>query len=313
MWVSRATCAGMGWRAFVPAALLCALAVPVIAASNFDSQSPATSMQSRERRAVYDTAELRRTEACLSPGESVPAPERSLFYNNTNWSVSIAYPNWASARILGEIHYILISERMGYQVHLFDTNALYSSHPINYAAGCRDGDDTSGDTCSIDQPLVHYTVETWMAGYRRSSALPEQLRPTLLRTLDYPLLDQYFIWGDVLDAGLNSQCRVMLDDYRAYQRQAGRNMNASHHDCEDVAAYFDSWQDVYEMLGRDVVSECSVLDADDNAHSGGLRFVDRYVKLTGDTAVECRFVTSGRDISCILDLLLRHVCFFQPD
>ena len=310
----------MGWRALVPAAFLCALAVPFIAAKNFDSQiralpsSPAISMQSRERRAIYDTAELRRTEACLSPGASVPTPERALFYNNTNWSVSIAYPNWASARILGEMHYILISERMGYQVHLFDTNALYSSHPINYAAGCRDGDDTSGDTCNIDQPLVHYTVETWMAGYRRSSALPEQLKPTLLRTLDYPLLDQYFIWGDVLDAGLNSQCRVMLDDYRAYQRQAGHKMNASyHHNCADVAEYFDSWQDVYEMLGRDAVSECSVLDTDDNSHAGGLRFVDRYIELTGDTAVECRFVKSGIGISCILDLLLRHACFSQPD
>jgi hypothetical protein len=40
-----------------------------------------------------------------------------------------------------------------------------------------------------------------MAGFRRASQLPEEIRPVLLRTLDYPLLDQYFIWPDVRDAG----------------------------------------------------------------------------------------------------------------
>lgn len=283
-------------------AVVCGFLLPLVTTRNDDIQGRAVwssaasdtgdGMQSRGRRAVYDTAELRRTEACLSAGP-VLAPVRSLFYNETNWSVSVAYPNWASARILAEVHYILISELMGYEVHLFDTNALYSSHPINYAAGCRDGDDTSGDTCNIDQPLVHYTVETWMAGYRRSSALPQELKPVLLRTLDYPLLDQYFIWGDVLEAALNSHCRLMLDDYRAYQPQhAEKERNFSGHECAEVWRYFDSWRDVYDMLGRDVVSECSALDADVNAHTGGARFVDRYIELTGDAAVQCRWVRS---------------------
>jgi len=32
---------------------------------------------------------------------------------------------------------------------------------INYAAGCRDGDDRSGKSCNISDPIVHITVETW--------------------------------------------------------------------------------------------------------------------------------------------------------
>jgi hypothetical protein len=56
----------------------------------------------------------------------------------------VLYANWASARIGGEISYILLSEVMGdYKAYLFDTDAIFSSHVINYAAGWRDGDDIS--------------------------------------------------------------------------------------------------------------------------------------------------------------------------
>jgi len=41
-----------------------------------------------------------------------------------------------------------------------------------------------------------------MAGYRRVAQLPEMLRPTLLRTMDLPIIDTYFIWPSVRDAGL---------------------------------------------------------------------------------------------------------------
>ena len=236
------------------------------------------------RRLVYKTAELRRTEACLSTG-AVPSSLYSMIYNGSSWSVSIAYPNWASARILGEIHYILMTEVLRYEAHLFDTNAIYSSHPINYAAGCRDGDETTGDSCNVERPLVHYTVETWMAGYRRTAGLPSDIRPSLLRTLDYPLLDQFFIWADMLEKAKESECKVLLDDYRAYQSHSSPNGTSL--DCFEASRYFDNWLDVYEKLGPEVLSECSVMDAEVDAHSGGARLVDRYVELTGDASVAC--------------------------
>ena len=105
---------------------------------------------------MYNTRILRRTKyKCL--GDDVEA-NRTLSYNSTSREVSIAYPNWASARICGEISYILLSEVLGYKAYLFDTDYIFSAHPVNYAAGCRDGDDTSGRDCNIDDPLVHITV-----------------------------------------------------------------------------------------------------------------------------------------------------------
>ena len=32
---------------------------------------------------------------------------------------------------------------------------------INYAAGCRDGDERSGEGCNISDPIVHIAVEAW--------------------------------------------------------------------------------------------------------------------------------------------------------
>ena len=43
-----------------------------------------------------------------------------------------------------------------------------------------------------------------MAGYRRVAQLPETLQPVLLRTMDLPIIDTYFIWPSVRDAGKNT-------------------------------------------------------------------------------------------------------------
>jgi len=81
-------------------------------------------------------------------------------------------------------------------------------------------------------------------GHRRAVAgLPEPIRPQLVRTLDYPLLDNYLIWPDELEAGLKTACRPMLDDHRAY-----RMRNKSTAICQAAADFFDPWQKVYARL-----------------------------------------------------------------
>ncbi len=68
---------------------------------------------------MYDTRIVRRTKyKCL---HDAVEGNRTLSYNSTSREVSIAYAIWASARICGEISYILLSEVLGYKAYLFDT------------------------------------------------------------------------------------------------------------------------------------------------------------------------------------------------
>jgi hypothetical protein len=254
--------------------------VTMTAQSSSDARDLAGGGGSSTRRLIYPTKKLWRSNKCLPDAVD---EKYFLYYNGTAHNVSIAYANWASARILAEISYILISEVLGFKSHLFDTAAIYSSHPINYAAGCVDGDDLIGETCDVSKPLVHLTVETWMAGYRRTRRLPRNVKPVLLATLEYPLLDEYFIWPDVRDSGIESVCSTLLDDYRAYQT---KNNSL----CPHPSIFFDPWQEVYAKLkaksagGTSLVRSCTIMDSDDISD----RDTARYTQLTGDTGVQCQ-------------------------
>ena len=189
---------------------------------------------------IYPIKERRRTRAakCF---EEAKDELRSLNYGGGNHPVSVAFPSWNSGRVTSEITYILLSEVMGYKSHLLDTGTIISAHPVNYAAGCRDADDRSGVGCNVSKPIVHITVETWMAGYRALSKLPDNIRPTLLRTMDLPIIDTWFIHAYVRDEALKSRCRVMLDDYRAYKI-------TNNTDCAAAHTFFDSWQTVLQRF-----------------------------------------------------------------
>ena len=236
---------------------------------------------------MYDTRILRRTKyKCL---HDAVEENRTLSYNSTSREVSISYGNWASARICGEISYILLSEVLGYKAYLFDTDSIFSSHPINYAAGCI-ADDLSGRDCNIDDPLVHITVESWMGGFRRVNMLPERLRPVMLSTLDVTLLDQYFIWPDMFDS-YKANCRRLLDDYRTYSFPDD-TITA----CPHVSSVFTPWKSVYDTFqnmsyqnaqGKDqkLIVRCSDMTEADGRDAATL---ERYTRLTGDAEVSCR-------------------------
>jgi hypothetical protein len=79
---------------------------------------------------------------------------------------------------------------------------------------------------------VHFTLETWDRGYTRSLAIPQDVRPVLLSVLSYDLLDEWYLWRDVVDAGWNSSAHLSLDHYRSYDASAFEAAGIRHHDLE---------------------------------------------------------------------------------
>jgi hypothetical protein len=156
-------------------------------------------------------------------------------------------------------------------------------------AGCRDADDISGRDCNIDDPLVHITVESWMTGFRRVNMLPERLRPVMLSTLEYTLLDQYFIWRDVFDT-YKANCRRLLDDYRTYSFPDD-TITA----CPHVSSVFTPWKSVYDTFqnmsyqnaqgeNKTMIVRCSEMTEVNGRDAATL---EMYTRLTGDAEVSC--------------------------
>ena len=189
--------------------------------------------------------------------------------------VRVPRPDWVSARVVGEIAYILLYEVMGYSTILFDTASIFSPHVVNYVAGCLDPDDATCAARDPQNPKVHFTLESWLAGDQRAAALPEDIRPPLLSVSNYNLIDGWYIWRDVLDAGLASPQRLSLDYFRSYDASLGLRPHL----------FFDPWTRVYEVLPPGLVMRCSDMGPD----SAVPRLADRYTRYTGDADVACHY------------------------
>ena len=94
---------------------------------------------------TYQTFETNYSSVCLSKDlANTNYSRRYLVYpDQTLHSVRVPHPGWMSARVVGDIAYILLSEVMGYSTVLFDVGAIFSPHVVNYVAGCLDPDDAS--------------------------------------------------------------------------------------------------------------------------------------------------------------------------
>jgi hypothetical protein len=192
--------------------------------------------------------------------------------DGTSHPVRIPYPNWTSARIMGDIIYILLTEVMGYSAVLFETSALFDSHVVNYAAGCYDPDDETCAERNFERPSVHFTLETWDRGYARALNIPLDVRPVLLSVLSYDLLDEWYLWRDVVDAGWNSTAHLSLDHYRSYDA----SVFAPH-------VFFDPWTRVLDLIPPDTIVRCAEM----TAAAGIDRAADQYTRATGDAGVQC--------------------------
>jgi hypothetical protein len=127
---------------------------------------------------------------CLG-GNRISTEHHYLQYSNgLQRSVRVPYPNWSSAKISSEIAYSILSEVMNYSTELIDTRTLLSAHPVNYVAGCIDPDDAHCIERNVDDPIAHFTIETWRGGMIRWAQLPADVQPTLLGVLDFTLNDQ---------------------------------------------------------------------------------------------------------------------------
>jgi hypothetical protein len=113
----------------------------------------------------------------------------------------------------------------------------------------------------------------------------------MLSTLDYTLLDQYFIWPDVFDS-YKANCRRLLDDYRTYSFPDDNTGG-----CPHVSSFFTPWKTVYDTFKNmsdqnaqgkkeDLIVRCSVSEMTDSLGRDPAN-VEEYTRLTGDADVSC--------------------------
>jgi hypothetical protein len=222
---------------------------------------------------IYPTFERNCNTACLT-NLSDRHQRRLLTYpDNSSHPVRIPYPSWTSARILGDISCILLTEELNYSAILFDTTTLYDEHVVSYAAGCVDVDDNKCEQRNSERPSVHFTLESWSGGAQRANGFADTFRPLLLSVLDYDLTDQWYLWSDVLESGW-SQGHLPLDYYRGYNATVFK-----------PHLYFDHWTRIFDLLPPESIIRCSVPDPG-NEYG---RASAEYVRITGDGGVGCSY------------------------
>ena len=200
--------------------------------------------------------------------QSLGEPRSIIYSDGSVHPVKIPYPAWTSARVLGDIVHILISEVMGYNAVLLHVDTVFDQDIVGLAAGCQD---VNCDQIDIENPEIHFTLETSNLGASRALVLPAELRPELLAVLSYDLFDQWYIWLDVVEAGLNSDSHVSLDYYRSYDAQI-----FSPH------VFFDEYERVLGLLPTNVTVRCSAMVG------SRLRNTEQYSRATNDTGVDCQ-------------------------
>jgi class 3 adenylate cyclase len=195
--------------------------------------------------------------------------KRYLIYpDKTAHNVSIPYPAWTSGRIIAQVSQIIVSEVMNYSAELYARDTLYDSFFVADVIGCQDF--IGYGMCSkINEmnPNVHFTLETWEGGTQWESALPDANRPTLLNVLDYAGDDTFYLWPQVIDDGLISPSRIVLNHYHSY--------NAS---LNKPSEFFDPWTRIFDLIPNDLLVPCSGLTP-----FGDQFITDRYISLTNDT------------------------------
>ena len=208
---------------------------------------------------------------CLGSNQT-QNPKKLIYPNGSSQPVRVPYGHWASARVSGEVAYILLSEVMQYETLLVDTNTTDDKRIVNFVSGCFDPDDSNCAQKELQNPAVHFTIESWKDGTLRAALLPGDVRPILINVQSFTLRDQYFLWQSVVDDGLNSSYDISLDFYRSY--------DASTH---SPHIFFDSWERMFELLPAQVIVRCSDMDAQGSLY----RDTQTYIRVTNDSNVSC--------------------------
>lgn len=175
---------------------------------------------------------------------------------------------------------------MGYSTVLTDTGSDLSNQVANWVVGCINPDDPNCVLHDLDHPRYHFSVESWMGAQRRVAGLPQNLRPTLVRSLDFALDDQYFLVPRVLQAELDDE-GCGLDQYRCYNARWFTPYR-----------YFDTWEQMVNLLTPEGLELCST-DSDFQPPSS-----DHYLQVTGDMGSMRRINgTSSYSIECYNDTI----------
>jgi hypothetical protein len=177
-----------------------------------------------------------------------------------------------------------------------DTND--SGVVVSAVAGCPE----NSCSCTVaENPRVHFTLMTGMAGVGIVACLPENLQP-VLSLMGYQGDDTYYLWQDVVDAGLNSPPRLSADFYRSYNARFFK-----------PRALFDSWQRLLEVLPSSVIVRCADMSNGSAAIELHARDTTHYTLVTGDAGVACHHNDSvwfspacRANTSECVPLMLRH-------
>ncbi len=119
---------------------------------------------------------------CLGLGNT-SRKRRLIYKDQSTHPVVFPYPPWTSGQVLAQIAFILLSEVMNYDTDLFAHYTSDDGDFVNFAAGCSEA--LSCLQADVENPLAHFTLETWPGGDLRLSDLPDHVKPVLLRELDY--------------------------------------------------------------------------------------------------------------------------------
>jgi hypothetical protein len=199
--------------------------------------------------------------------------------NKSRHAVKIPYPNWTSAQIFAYVVYTLLTEVMGYSAEfvpfLGEDDSIVAG-----LVGCQSVEDYNCANANIQEPLVHFSLESWMDGIIRASSFPPEIRPVLLNILSYPLDDGYFFWRKILEVGVKSPKHLALDQYSSY--------NAEYHHPHE---FFDNFTEVLSLMPTESVVTCTDLFTDQLPYTlsfnSGKRALDQYISLTNDTDFRC--------------------------
>jgi hypothetical protein len=166
---------------------------------------------------------------------------------------------------------------MQYSSRLVVLDSADDAVVISNLVGCLDPACTHVNT---EDPVVHFSLETWTDGIVRVHEQSPKNRPPLLNVLDYNLDDGYYLWRKVATIGLQDAVPIELDHYASYNVD-----NYKPH------KYFDHWTRLFELIPSDSIVKCS--DIFSGAYFGGISGINatqtlqRYSQLTNDTNFSC--------------------------
>ena len=204
---------------------------------------------------------------------NISKEQRFLVYaDGSKNPVLIPFPDWTSARVSAEIMHILFEEVLQYATELVVMDTNDAGVIASAVAGCPE----NSCDCSVAQnPKAHFTLMSGTAAIGIVACLPSNVQP-ILSLVGYQGDDTYYLWQDIIDAGVQSSSHSSLDFYRSYNARFF-----------EPHVFFDPWERLFELLPSSVIVRCSEMGQSSMSIDLTARDTAHYTRITGDTNTSC--------------------------